>query len=139
VIFIDEDTINKTFKTRYSYCEFVVVPFSLTNALATFMCLINGVSRDYLDKFVNVFLDDILIYSNTKEEHEKHLRMVLQVLREKKLYAKLSKCIFYQREIHYLGHIISEEGIEVDPENIEAIKSWQGQRMFRSEILYGIR
>jgi hypothetical protein len=71
-----------------------------------------------------VFLDDILIYSKTEEEHEQHLRMVLQILREHKLYAKLSKCIFYQKKIHYLGHIISAEGIAVDPEKIEAIKGW---------------
>jgi hypothetical protein len=84
----------------------------------------NGVFREYLDKFVIVFLDDILIYSKTEEEHEKHLRMVLQVLREHKLYAKLSKCIFYQKKIHYLGHIISADGITVDPEKIEAIRGW---------------
>jgi hypothetical protein len=101
-----------------------VVPFGLSNAPTVFMCLMNGVFREYLDKFVIVFLDDILIYSKTKEEHEKHLRMVLQVLREHQLYAKLSKCSFYQRKIHYLGHIISEEGIVVDPEKIEAIRGW---------------
>jgi hypothetical protein len=88
----------------------------------------NGVFREYLDKFVIVFLDDILIYSKSEEEHEKHLRMVLQVLREHKLYAKLSKCIFYQKKIHYLGHIISTEGIEVDPEKIEAIRGWPTPR-----------
>jgi hypothetical protein len=79
------------------------------------MCLMNGIFINYLDKFVIVFLDDILIYSKYEEEHEQHLRMVLQVLREHQLYAKLSKCSFYQRQIHYLGHIISEEGIVVDP------------------------
>jgi hypothetical protein len=73
---------------------------------------------------VIVFLDDILVYSNSEDEHEKHLRMVLQVLREHKLYAKISKCIFYQKKIHYLGHIISVDGIEVDPEKIEAIRGW---------------
>jgi hypothetical protein len=93
----------------------VVVPFGLTNAPATFMCLMNSVFNKYLDKFVLVFLDDILIYSKNEEEHENHLRMVLQVLREHKLYAKLSKCDFYQKQIHYLGHIISEEGISMDP------------------------
>jgi hypothetical protein len=92
--------------------------------LATFMCLMNGVFRYFLDKFVIVFLDDILIYSKIEEEHEKHLRMVLQVLREHQLYAKLSKCTFYQKKIHYLGHIVSEDGIVVDLEKIEAIKSW---------------
>jgi hypothetical protein len=86
------------------------------------MCLMNGVFREYLEKFVVVFLDDIIIYSKIEEEHEKHLRMVLQVLREHKLYAKLSKSIFYQNNIHYLGHIISTEGITVDAEKIEAIR-----------------
>jgi hypothetical protein len=88
----------------------------------------NGVFREYLDKFVIVFLDDILIYSKSEEEHEEHLRMVLKVLREHKLYAKLSKCIFYQKKIHYLGHIISADGIAVDPEKIEAIKGWPTPR-----------
>jgi hypothetical protein len=84
----------------------------------------NEVFRKYLDKFVIFFLDDILIYSKTKEEHEKHLGMLLQVLREHKLCAKLSKCIFYQKKIHYLGNIISTEGIAVDPEKIGAIRGW---------------
>jgi hypothetical protein len=89
-----------------------------------FMCLMNGIFINYLDKFVIVFLDDILIYSKSEEEHEHHLRLVLQVLREHQLYAKLSKCSFYQEQIHYLGHIISEKGIAVDPEKIEAIRGW---------------
>jgi hypothetical protein len=112
----DEEINNTTFRTRYVHYEFTVVPFGLTNAPTIFMCLMNGVFRDYLDTFVIVFLDDILVYSKSEEEHEKHLRMVLQVLREHQLYAKLRKCSFYQRQIHYLGHIISEEGIVVDPE-----------------------
>jgi hypothetical protein len=85
------------------------------------MCLMNGVFREYLDTFVIVFLDDILIYSKLEEEYEKYLRLVLQVLREHKLYAKLSKCIFYQRKIHYLGNIILPYGITIDPKKIEAI------------------
>jgi hypothetical protein len=92
------------------------------------MCLMNGIFRQYLDTFVIVFLDDILIYSNLKEYHEKHLNMVLQVLWEHQLYAKLSKCSFYHNHIHYLGHIISEEGIKVDPENIEAIRGWSSPK-----------
>jgi hypothetical protein len=92
------------------------------------MCLMNGVFRDYLDKFVIVFLDNILVYSKLEEEHEQHLRMVLQVLREHQLYAKLSECSFYQKKIHYLGHIISEEGIIVDPEKVEAIREWSTPR-----------
>jgi hypothetical protein len=124
----DEDISKTAFRTRYSHYEFTVVPFGLSNAPAVFMCLMNGVFRDYLDKFVIVFLDDILVYSKTEEEHEQHLRMVLQVLREHQLYAKLSKCSFYQRQIHYLGHIISEEGIVVDPEKVQAIREWPAPR-----------
>jgi hypothetical protein len=88
----------------------------------------NGVFRDYLDKFVIVFLDDILMYSKSEEEHEQHLRMVLQVLREHQLYAKLNKCLFYPRQIHYLGHIISEEGIIMDPKKVDAIREWSALR-----------
>jgi hypothetical protein len=122
---IKEEDINKaTFRTRYGHYEFTVLPFGLSNAPAIFMCLMNNVFQEYLDKFVIVFLDDILIYSKSEEEHEHHLRMVLKVLREHQLYAKLRKCSFYQKKIHYLGHIISKDGITVDPEKIEAIREW---------------
>jgi hypothetical protein len=104
------------------------VPFGLSNAPVVFMCLMNGLFRDYLDKFVIVFLDDILVYSKSEEEHKQHMRLVLQVLREHQLHAKLSKCSFYQRQIHYLGHIISEEGIVVDPEKVGAIREWSVPR-----------
>jgi hypothetical protein len=98
---IKEEDINKTtFKTRYRHYEFTVVPFGISNAPKVFMCLMNGVFKEYLNKFVIVFLDDILIYSKSKKEHEQHLRMVLQVLREHKLYAKLSMPIFNQKKIH---------------------------------------
>ena len=120
----EEDISKTTFRMRYGHYEFTVVSFGLTNAPATFMCLMNGIFRKYLDKFIIVFLDDILIYSKSEEEHEEHLRITLQVLRENQLYAKLSKCSFYQRQIQYLGHIISEEGISIDPSKIEAIKEW---------------
>jgi hypothetical protein len=92
----DEDISKTTFTTRYGHYEFRLVPFGLSNAPVVFMCLMNCVFRDYLDKFVIVFLDDILVYSKSEEEHEKHLRMVLQVIRENHLYAKLRKCLFYQ-------------------------------------------
>jgi hypothetical protein len=122
---IKEGDIHKTtFRTRYGHYEFVVGPFGMTNAPVVFKCLMNGIFKNYLDKFVIVFLDDILIYSKSEEEHEHHLRLVLQVLREHQLYAKLSKCSFYQKRIHYLEHIISEQGIAVDPEKIEAIRGW---------------
>jgi hypothetical protein len=105
---IKEEDINKTtFRTRYGHYKFTVVLFGFSNKPIVFMCLLNGVFRSYLDKFVIVFLDDILIYSKFEEENEQHLRMLLQVLREHQIYAKLSKCSFYQSNIHYLGHIIS--------------------------------
>jgi hypothetical protein len=108
VTLLNEENISETtFRTRYGNYEFTIIPFGLSNAPTIFMCLMNVVFREYLDKFVIVFLDDILIYSDSEEEHEHHLRMVLQFLREHKLYAKLSKCIFYQKQIHYLGHIMS--------------------------------
>jgi hypothetical protein len=91
----DKDISKTTFRTRYGHYEFTVVPFGLSNTPAIFMCLMNGVFRDYLEKFVIVFLDDILVYSKSQKEYEQHLRMVLQVLREHQLYAKLRKCLFY--------------------------------------------
>jgi hypothetical protein len=120
----EEDIHKTTFRTRYRHYEFVVVPFGLISASAIFMCLMNGIFRNYLDKFFIVFLDDILFYSKSEKEHEHHLRLVLQVLREHQLYAKLSKCYFYQKKIHYLGHIISEQGIAVDPKKIESVRGW---------------
>ena len=101
-----------------------MVPFCFTNALATFLCLMNNVSSKYLEGFVLVFLDGILIYSKNEEEHEEHLILTLQLLKEHQLYAKLSKCDFYRDRIHYLGLIISDEGISVDPKKIEAIMNW---------------
>jgi hypothetical protein len=124
----DEDISKTAFRTRYGHYKFTVVSFGLSNAPAIFMFLMNGVFRNYLDKFVIVFLDDIFVYSKSEEEHEQCLRMVLQVLREHQLYAKLSKFSFYQRQIHYLGNIISEEGIVVDPEKVEAIREWLALR-----------
>eukprot|EP00253_Pinus_taeda_P015686 PITA_15686 len=120
----DEDIAKTSFRTRYGHYEFVVLPFGLTNAPATFMCLMNGVFHKFLDKFVLIFIDDILIYSRSREEHEEHLRVVLQTLREHQLYAKFSKCDFFKEEIQYLGHVISKEGIAVDPEKIRTIMEW---------------
>jgi hypothetical protein len=88
------------------------------------MCLMNNIFNQYLDKFVVVFIDDILVYSKMEEEHDEHLRIVLQTLRKHKLYAKFDKCDFYQKEIQYLGHVISSEGIVVDPEKIKSIMEW---------------
>ena len=126
---IKDEYIHKTaFRTRYGHYEFVVVPFGLTSAPTTFMCLMNSVFRRYLDKFFLVFIDDILVYSKNEKEHEEHLSLTLHFLREHQLYAKLSKSDFYRDRIQYLGHIISEEGILVDPEKIEAIMNWLTQR-----------
>jgi hypothetical protein len=119
-----EDVHKTAFRTRYGHYEFVVVPFGLTNAPATFMCLMNNVLSKFLDKFVLVFIDDILIYSKNREEHEEHLRLVLQVLREHHLYAKFNKCDFFQKQIHYLGHVLSGEGVAVDPDKIRSIVEW---------------
>ena len=97
--------------------------FGLTNALATFMDFINRVFHEYLDSFVIVFIDDILIYSKTREEHEQHLR-ILQVLRDHQLYAKFSKCEFLLRLVTFHGHVLSDQGVEVDLKKIEAVKNW---------------
>lgn len=122
---IHEEDIRKTaFRTRYGHYEFVVMPFGLTNAPAAFMGLMNDIFRDYLDQCVIVFIDDILIYSKSREDHRRHLGIVLDKLREHGLYAKLSKCSFWQRKIGFLGHVISEAGIAVDPEKITAITKW---------------
>jgi hypothetical protein len=102
----------------------MVVPFGLTNAPATFICLMNNVLRKFLDRFVLVFIDDILIYSKNIKEHEKHLILVLQVLREHQLYAKFRKCDFFQKQVHYLGHVISKEGVVVDPDKVISIMEW---------------
>jgi hypothetical protein len=88
------------------------------------MCLMNNVLSKFLDIFVLVFINDILIYSKNREEHEEHLKLVLQVLRERQLYAKFSKCDFFQKQVHYLGHVIYEEGVEVDLEKIKSIMDW---------------
>jgi hypothetical protein len=118
-----EDIHKTAFRTRYGHYKFVVVPFGLTIAPATFMCLMNNVLSKFLDKFVLVFIDDILIYSKNTKEHEEHLRLVLQVLREQQLYAKFSKCDFFQKQIHYLGHVISK-GVEIDHDKTRSIMEW---------------
>lgn len=122
---IAEKDVQKTaFRTRYGHFEFVVMPFGLTNAPAAFMGMMNNVFREYLDRCVIVFIDDILIYSRSKEEHDWHLRIVLEKLREHKLYAKLSKCSFWQRKIGFLRHVITEAGVAVDQEKIKAVIQW---------------
>ena len=126
---VKEVDVPKTaFRTRYGHYEFLVMPFGLTNALTSFMDLMNSVFRPYVDQFVVIFIDDILVYSRDEQEHEQHLKIVLQTLREKKLYAKLSKCDFWLKEVSFLGHIVSVEGIRVDPAKIEAAVNWKPPR-----------
>nr|CAH66120.1 OSIGBa0146N20.5 [Oryza sativa] len=123
---IREEDIPKTaFTTRYGLFECTVMSFGLTNAPAFFMNLMNKVFMEYLDKFVVVFIDDILIYSKTKEEHEEHLRLALEKLREHQLYAKFSKCEFWLSEVKFLGHVISSGGVAVDPSNVESVLNWK--------------
>ncbi|GJU84305.1 putative reverse transcriptase domain-containing protein [Tanacetum coccineum] len=120
----DEDIPKTAFRTRYGHYEFQVMPFGLTNAPAVFMDLMNRVCKPYLDKFVIVFIDDILIYSRNKEEHANHLRIILELLKKEKLYAKFSKCDFWIRIVQFLGHLIDSQGLHVDPAKIEAVKNW---------------
>nr|GEY17658.1 putative reverse transcriptase domain-containing protein [Tanacetum cinerariifolium] len=121
---VQEDDILKTvFSTRYGHFKFTVMPFGLTNAPAVFMNLMNRVCRPCLDMFVIVFIDDILIYSKTEEEHIKHLRLVLEPLKKEKVYAKFSKCEFWLREVQFLGHMINGNGIHVDHSKIEDVKN----------------
>ncbi|GJV41483.1 putative reverse transcriptase domain-containing protein [Tanacetum coccineum] len=122
---VREQDISKTaFRTRYGHYEFLVMPFGLTNAPAVFMDLMNRIFHEYLDKFVIVFIDDILVYSKSEEEHEQHLRIVLEILRQKKLYAKFLKCEFWLQQVAFLGHIVSADGIIMDPSKVEAITKW---------------
>ncbi|GKA89485.1 hypothetical protein Tco_0811297, partial [Tanacetum coccineum] len=124
----EKDVPKIAFRTRYGHYEFLVMPFGLTNAPTVFMDLMNRVCRPYLDKFVIVFIDDILIYSRSKAEHEQHLNTILSLLKDEKLYAKFSKCDFWLREVQFLGHVVNTKGIHVDPAKIEAIKKWEAPR-----------
>ncbi|GJX93326.1 putative reverse transcriptase domain-containing protein [Tanacetum coccineum] len=118
----EEDIPKTAFRTRYGHYEFQVMPFGLTNAPAVFMDLMNRVCKPYLDKFVIVFIDDILIYSKNKQEHEEHLKLILELLKKEELYAKFSKCEFWIPKVQFLGHVIDSEGIHVDLAKIESIK-----------------
>nr|GEV34314.1 hypothetical protein [Tanacetum cinerariifolium] len=126
---VHENEILKTmFRIRYGHFKFTVMPSGLTNAPSVFMDLMNRVCRHYLDKFVIVFIDNILIYSKTREELVEHLRLVLKLLKKEKLYAKFSKCEFWLREVQFLRHMINGNGIHVDPSKIEAVKNWKAPR-----------
>ncbi|KAL0293506.1 UNVERIFIED_CONTAM: Retrovirus-related Pol polyprotein from transposon.6 [Sesamum radiatum] len=123
---IEEGSIPKTaFRTRYGHYEFVVMLFGLTNTPVAFMSLVNKTLQPFLDQFVIVFIDDILIYSRSPEEHEQHLWTVLQILREKQLYTKFNKCEFWMEEIAFLGHVVSKEGVQPDPTKVKAILEWE--------------
>ena len=124
----DADGHKTSFRMRYGHYEFLVMLFGLTNAPATSMDLMNYVFRSYVDRFVMVFIDDILVYSTDREDHNTHLRLVLETLRKEQLYVKMSKCEFRLREVSFLGHIVSEEGIRLDPSKIEVILEWKPPR-----------
>lgn len=126
---IKEEDIHKTaFRTRYGHYEFVVLPFCLTNSSTIFMSLMHDIFQPYLHNFVLIFIDDILIYSKNQEEHKEHMRIVLQTLRENPLYAKFSKCDFFKDQIQYLGHVVSSDGIAVDPKKIKTIMEWKSPK-----------
>lgn len=117
----DEYILKTAFRTRYNHYEYSVILFGVSNALDVFMEYMNMIFHPYLDQFVVVFIDDILVYSKSDEDHVGHLRIVLQVLKEKKLYAKLSKCEFWLREVSFMGHMISRGNIELDPTKLDAL------------------
>ena len=120
----EADIPKMAFRTRYGHFEFIVMPFELTNALTTFMDLMHRVFQPYLYQFVVVFVDDILIYSKSEEEHKGHLRIVLQVLRDHRLYVKFSKCEFWLTEVKFLGHVVSASSVSMDSEKVETVMSW---------------
>ena len=123
---VREANIPKTvFRTRYGHFKFTMMPFGLTNAPTACMDLMHKVFQPYLDRFVVAFVDGILIFSKSEEEHEDHLRIVLQTLRAHQLYAKFSKCEFWFTEVRFLGHVMSASGVSVDLEKVEAVMSWE--------------
>nr|GFB83760.1 putative reverse transcriptase domain-containing protein [Tanacetum cinerariifolium] len=124
----EEDIPKTSFRTRYGHYEFQVMPFGLTNAPAVSMDLLNRVCKSYLDKFVIVFIDDILIYSKNEKEHEEHLKAIIELLKIEELYAKFSKCEFWIPKVQFLGHVIDSQGIHVDPAKIRFVKYWASPR-----------
>nr|GEZ11616.1 putative reverse transcriptase domain-containing protein [Tanacetum cinerariifolium]GEZ11618.1 putative reverse transcriptase domain-containing protein [Tanacetum cinerariifolium]GEZ11619.1 putative reverse transcriptase domain-containing protein [Tanacetum cinerariifolium] len=124
-----EDIPITAFRTRYGHFEFRVIPFRLTNAPAMFMDLMNRVCKPYLDKFTIVFINDILVYSKDEEQNKKHLKIILELFKKERLYAKFSKCDFGLDSVQFLGHVIDPSGVHVDPTKVEAIKSWAAPTM----------
>ena len=123
-----EDIPKTAFRTRYGSYEYTVMSFGLTNAPSTFMQLMNSIFMEYLDKFIVVFIDDILIFSETHEEHGHHIQLVLQKLREHQLYAKFSKCEFWKNSVEFLGHVLSDKGVSVDPSKIVTVQEWESPK-----------
>ena len=123
----ETDIPKMAFRTRYGHFEFAVMPFGLTNAPAAFMDLLYRVFQPYLDQFVVVFMDDILIYSQSEWEHAYHLKIILQLLRDHQLKAKFNKCEFWLTEVRFLGHVVLALGVSVDPKKVEAMMSWRGR------------
>jgi hypothetical protein len=121
----EEDIPKMAIRTRYGHFEFLVFPFGLTNAPSVIMDLMNRVFHEYLDSFVVVFINDILVYSANRAEHEEHLKIVLEKLREKKLLEKFKKCEFWLEEVAFLGHVVSKDGLAVDPAKVQAVVEWE--------------
>ncbi|GKA84343.1 putative reverse transcriptase domain-containing protein, partial [Tanacetum coccineum] len=125
----EEDIPITAFRTWYGHFEFQVMPFGLTNSHVVFMDLMNRVCKPYLDKFVIMFIDDILVYSKDEEEHVKHLKIILELLKKERLYANFSKCDFWLDSVQFLGHMIDRNGVHVDPAKIKAIRNWAALTM----------
>nr|GEY67498.1 putative reverse transcriptase domain-containing protein [Tanacetum cinerariifolium] len=131
----EEDVLKTAFRTRYGHYEFQVMPLCLTNAPAVFIDLMNQVCKPYLDKFMTVFIEDILIYSKNKQEHEEHLKLILKLLKKEQLYAKFPKCDFWIPKVQFLSHVIDSQGIYMDPVKIKSIKDWVSPRTATEQIL----
>nr|GEX17722.1 putative reverse transcriptase domain-containing protein [Tanacetum cinerariifolium] len=124
----EEDIPKTAFRARYGHFEFTVMPLGLTNAPTVFTDLMNRVYKPYLDKFVIMFIDDISIYSKSKEDHEVHFKLALELLKKEKLFTKFSKCDFWLQEVHFLGHVVNSNCIHVDPSKIEVVKNWKAPK-----------
>ena len=120
-----EDISKTAFRPRYGHYEFLVMSFGLTNAPVAFMDLMNRVFKPFLDRFVIIFIDDILVYSHSREKHQEHLRVVFETLQAHKLFAKFSKCEFWLSSVSFLGHVISDERKSMDPKKIEIVRDWK--------------
>ena len=135
----EADILKTVFRTRYGKFKFTVMPFGLMNASTEFMDLMHKVFQPFLDQFIMVFVDDILIYSKSKEDHEGHFRIVLYTFREHQLYSKFSKCEFWLTEVRFLGHVVSASRVSVDPEKFEVVMSWERPKsVFEIRIFLGL-